>query len=924
MKAPRMHKSTPVRTAIESVPSRPPAAGPAEVDTDRWSHQRQAVAAIERELRDGGRALAVSACGSGKSRIAARAAGVLAPVGPVLVTVPTLELVGQLMATFAAEEHTQVGRVVAVCSDKEVMAARNLGLEAEGTWVTTSAAHLARLCADAGQVTVPCTYLSLPVLVAAHAHHGLAPWELAVIDEAHRTAGVFGRRSSMIHDDGLIPARRRLYMTATPKIFSCSPNSSVGGAQDGDDLPVSSMDDEKIFGRRVFEFTTAQGIERGLLADYEVLVVVVTDAEIRKQAGEDGQDVRIGDEKVSARTLATQVAVLRAAAEHGIRRAITYHNRVADARTWSVVLPEVARQLPAGQRPDTVTADYVYGGQRADERRRVLQLLRADTTPAAGPETVDGPDGADGLRVVCNAKVLTEGVDAPAVDAVVIEGARESEIDNVQIVGRALRTGGRTDKIAKIIIPVLIGPDEDPESALQGSAYACVWQVIRALRAHDGRLATKLDTTRRRLGETGEPDRPDPEQAGIPATEPPQDGPGESLADDGHAWLSVAGTHLPERFAQAIHLRAVQVAAPMWMEFYGAALAYRQHHGHIQVPYSHRTESGLALGRWLSQQFGRRWPELTDEQRRLLTELGPYHNVFELNWRKGMAAVHAWIADHPGGLHRIPEDWTHDGVVLWNFMVDRRMDRRAGRLSPERDAELCAADPTWYLTRPQMYIRACRAFYREHGHLLPDPSYRTSGGLDLYAWLHDVRNRYSAGKVTDEVYNALRKLGMIWSRRDAQLMRGIIAARAHHRAHGTLTVPADHICGDGYELGKFLKQQMTSRRDGTIRPWCDQALTAIDPGWYTIRTKAERRARRLALAAAYAEQHGHLPISRAGCPPPEGEDFRSWLADQRLFNRKGTINRDVADGLTAIDPNWCPNPNDPHPPRCPNQNGNPA
>lgn len=307
-------------------------------DADLWAHQPAAVAAVADALRGGGRATVESACGTGKSRIGAAAAGVLAPQGRVLVTVPTLELAGQMLVTFAAHGGAGLGRTVAVCSDGEVVPAgelAELGLAGGEAAVTTDPARLAALTAVPGRVTVLCTYQSLPVLTAAHARHGLPAWDLVIVDEAHRTAGRAGKAWALIHDDVIIPAARRLYMTATLKILGA-----------GDDELAVSMDDPKVYGPVVFRFPASEGIRRGLLADYQLLVVVVTDADVRTLAQADDRRLRVGGATVSPRMLATQIAVLRAAREYGIRRAITYHHRVADARAWAELLPRARETIP--------------------------------------------------------------------------------------------------------------------------------------------------------------------------------------------------------------------------------------------------------------------------------------------------------------------------------------------------------------------------------------------------------------------------------------------------------------------------------------------------------------------------------------------------------------------------------------------------
>ncbi len=692
------------------------------LDDDLWSHQPKAVAAIVEALRDGGRATAESACGSGKSRVAARVAGRLAPAGRVLVTVPTLELVAQMLATFAGHGLVGLGRVVAVCSDAEVLSVGEL--ELGDAAVTTDAARLAALTDVSGRITVLCTYQSLEVLAAAHAEGGMPAWDLAVIDEAHRTAGRAGRAWSIVHDDVMIPAKRRLYMTATRKIFGTS----------GDDSIVS-MDDEKIYGPVVFRFTTAEGIERGLLADYQVLVVVVTDQQVRKLTQAEDQHLRLGGQAVTPHALATQIAVLRAAEQHGIRRAITFHNRVKDAEAWAALLPHAWQMMPAEHRPSAVSAHHVYGGQPLSERRQVLGRLRAPHHHA------DSQDS--GVEVVCNARVLTEGVDAPAVDAVVFVDPKNSVIDTVQGVGRAMRIGDHPDKIAYIIVPVLLSPDDDPASALEGSSYAQVWQVIRALRAHDDRMATRLDAARTRIGRNHLTPGTDPDTV-VGDTD-------QSLAPDREGrfrdWLKVCGVPVPDGFAQAIQLRAVYAAAPSWMEYYGLAKAHYQANGELDLATTYQTSDGIPLGHWLYAQRRHR-DRLPADRATLLDEIGmTWDKHLDRAWQSGLAAARSYAAAHDNNLHGIPNTWTHDGVRLSRWLVSRRREHRDGKLSTERKAALDAIDPTWHMSDEEIwnkYYKAARAFYNEHGHLSPDPDHRTGNGLDLARWLDRQRRRARA------------------------------------------------------------------------------------------------------------------------------------------------------------------------------------
>ncbi|MGW4735208.1 DEAD/DEAH box helicase family protein [Streptomyces shenzhenensis] len=299
-----------------------------------WEHQREALKDLKAELSSAGRVTNVMACGTGKTRVGAEVARAVSPSGPVLIVLPTLDLVAQtLVAWLEALGREALGQIIAVCGDKEVMdrdAADDLSsLQIE---VTSDPGRLADLLrARHGRSTVAITYHSLPKLVAAHQISGVQPWKLVVVDEAHRSAGLKDRQWSVIHDNVLVPASKRLYMTATPRLVS---------VRDGDS-EVVSMDDEKVFGRIAHRLSFAKARERGLLADYRVIVTVVTDEEMHRLATEREAStfLQLGLSAVSAPMLARQVAVLRAAHDFKVQRMLTYHRRVTDARWFSQTLP---------------------------------------------------------------------------------------------------------------------------------------------------------------------------------------------------------------------------------------------------------------------------------------------------------------------------------------------------------------------------------------------------------------------------------------------------------------------------------------------------------------------------------------------------------------------------------------------------------
>lgn len=213
------------------------------------------------------------------------------------------------------------------------------------------------------------------------------------------------------------------------------------------------MDDEDLFGPVAYRLTLSDAIDLGLLADYQILVPVVTDEDLRDWlatgpgAGVDG-----------LRLAGRQVAALRAIHDHKLRRVLTFHHRVADARAFATTLHDTAATLPAHLRPESLWADWISGHHAPQVRRRLLLEFASHTTP-------------DTPAVLSNARVLGEGIDVPAIDAVVFADPKNSPVDTVQAVGRALRQQPGAGKKATLVVPVYLTPDEDPDDLLGADAY---------------------------------------------------------------------------------------------------------------------------------------------------------------------------------------------------------------------------------------------------------------------------------------------------------------------------------------------------------------------------------------------------------------------------------------------------------------------
>ena len=482
------------------------------------SDQREALDAVAKGCQQGSRGRLVMPCGTGKSLVAMWASEeIVGAGGTVLYLVPSIALMGQTMREWARNRgirHVYVG----VCSDKttgrrsgDSDTARDL---AELSMpVSTDKAGIAQALAqptgDKMRVVFS-TYQSLPVLASALPKD--FAFDLVVCDEAHRTTGVDRPTDEevsafrLVHDDKAVPSQFRLFMTATQRIYTAA--AKVRAATKDND--IYSMDDEHAYGPLLYEMSFKDAVDAGLLSDYEVLIVATSQsrlttgmsdlvAAVNKEGGkrqtvskEDAVKL-LGCWDALADPNTTGVSEVRPTGKLAngngrghLNTAIAFTNTVNLSQAvagpsgesrglWQGVAVEASAGTDATELLD-MSVQHVDGSTPAIVRAAQLDRLRADPEPGV-------------CRVISNARVLTEGVDVPALDAVVFLQPRKSKIDIVQAVGRAMRTHP-DKKTGYIVIPVVVpeGKGVTDAEVLDSSDFGVVWDVVRALRSHDERM----------------------------------------------------------------------------------------------------------------------------------------------------------------------------------------------------------------------------------------------------------------------------------------------------------------------------------------------------------------------------------------------------------------------------------------------------
>ena len=464
-----------------------------------WALQQEAIDSVLQGLGHHDRGRLIMACGTGKTFTALRIAERLVPDGEAtLFLAPTIALVSQARREWLTHTTRKLSSLV-VCSDpyaggkNEQEDIRTSDLECP---VVSKPDEIAsRLKAARRTKAVFCTYQSLMRIIQAQKEHGAAPFALTIADEAHRTTGVLNRKREkvdfqLVHDAERLLALKRLYMTATPRIYTQKSKRQLAKRE----IEVVDMGNEATYGPQFHRLRFKTAVEDGKLSDYRVIVLGVDQSRVTPNLRTRLEGLVVeGDKKPPTlnditRVLGISLAINGLSRGKGIERpdrlarTMAYANSI-DRSKWftealmdSYVKRATTRRLRGTARAWSVEAQHLDASASALQRNQALRDLSQASK-----------DGI--LRVICNVKLFTEGVDVPSLNAVAFLDPRDSQVDVVQAVGRVMR---RADdkKFGYIVVPVVVRPGMDLADALQNSpeGYHTLGKVLRALQAHDERL----------------------------------------------------------------------------------------------------------------------------------------------------------------------------------------------------------------------------------------------------------------------------------------------------------------------------------------------------------------------------------------------------------------------------------------------------
>ena len=500
-------------------------------------HQSEALDAVLGGFVENDRGKLIMPCGSGKTFAALRIAERLVGAGgSVLFLTPSISLLSQSMSDWCNDAELPI-KPYGVCSDTSAGRAGRYDERADiATYdladsPSTDAETLVRRFNRTSHPTerlrvVFSTYQSLDVISRAQ-KLGLPEFDLIISDEAHRTTGVQRRGMTSadesgfrrVHDNGFINGLKRLYMTATPRIYGDRAKRKANDEQ----LTLASMDDGTMYGPEFHRLGFGAAVDSGILSDYKVVILDVD----MEQVGVDLERM-LSDEEVAVTTVprtgrksrtkitltldnsARMVGCWNGLRKFGVTpdefmydpepstRAVAFTNTVDQSLEFAHYFPQIVDEVEkTGGSELRCHVEHVDGAMNAQRRALALEWLKAG-------------EANDLCNVVSNARCLTEGVDVPSLDAILFLYPRRSVIDVVQAVGRVMRKA-EGKRFGYVILPIARDPGRTPEETLNDSKYRYVWQVLNAIRSHDDRFEAEINQLAlyESRSETLYPDKPD-------------------------------------------------------------------------------------------------------------------------------------------------------------------------------------------------------------------------------------------------------------------------------------------------------------------------------------------------------------------------------------------------------------------------------
>ncbi len=817
-------------------------------------HQKNAITSVLEGFKIHDKGQLYMACGTGKTLVGLWIAEALKSQN-ILVLVPSISLVSQLYQEWVANATTNFIPIF-VCSDPTVSEKDQMITSLYELGFPTTTDPQAILNYVSSTVDIPkvifSTYHSSPAIKELCALDKNLTFDIIIADEAHRCAGAANSDFATLFETDAIRTHRKLFMTATPKIFSDHVKTKAQELE----YAILSMDNEEKFGPIFHKLPFSTAIAEDLLSDYEVLISIMDDKTYKEYA-EKGRFVAVNRHESDARTIAAQLLISKAINSYDLRRIITFHNRKSAADDFISSFPIALNLISEEQRPGIGFYGMILGDMLQSKRKSILKLF----------ENVD----IGSSSILANVRCLSEGVDVPTLDGVAFIDPKGSEIEIVQAVGRAIRKAPNKQK-GLIILPVYIDADDDPEINLEDSCFKPIWKVLNALRSHDDILAEELDHLRLELGRRT-------------YKKPPK--------------LSKITIDLPisinSAFSDSLRLKILENTSASWLYYFGLLQNFKELHGHTNVPSTY--EDNPTLATWVTfQRVQYKKNRLSKKRIQKLESLEFIWDPIDSAWEEMFVKLCKY-KEQKGGCS-IPQIYA-ENQKLANWVAVQRRSYAKGILSEKQIDQLESIGFVWNPNDSaweELFEELCK-FKTETGHCLVPKEFLENPKLGT--WVAKQRRLFNSNQLAKSRIEKLESLGFNWHSKNDRWHKNFNRLAEFKKRTGHFNILKENL--QDMQFDSWIRTQRTSYRKGTLTQERIDALESIGFPWEYLKDTAWEEM--FSALCEYQKEHNDCMVPKKY---PTHRKLAIWVDYQRQEYKNGTLSKDRIIRLESIGFVWKP------------------
>lgn len=828
-------------------------------------HQLEAIHLVSKGFHGIDRGQLIMACGTGKTFTTLWIKETLNATS-TLILLPSLGLLSQTLHEWTLAANTPFD-VLCVCSDDTVGkkgSDETIHAVADVAFpVTSNVAEIRRFLSRDGAKVVFSTYQSSPLVAEAQSEANVPDFDLAIADEAHRCAGKVGNDFTTVLDAQRIRASKRLFATATPRTYSTNVKKAAGERG----IDVVGMDDETVFGTVLYSLPFGEAIKRGLLTDYQVVIIGVDDPTIAAWIEKRELVKTESGIETDTESLAAQIGLLKAFRDYDLRRVISFHSRVKRAEQFAKDILNVVDWIDKEHKPvGAIRTDFVSGEMATDMRRIKLSQLKSLAPQERG--------------LLTNARCLSEGVDVPSLDGVAFIDPRSSQIDIIQAVGRAIRLNANKTA-GTIILPVFIEAGMDAVSCIEASNFKPIWEVLNALKAHDDVLADELDHIRTEMGRKGKSNV-------APNTL-------SKIHLDIPAWIDPS-------FGISLRTYLVEKVTESWDFWYGLLEDYIDHTGSSRAPHQYTTSNGFKLGAWLSNQRTMcKAGKLSQIRQDKLSSLPNWSwQQQDDDWNDAFSSLKRYTLENLDS--RVPVNFvSQDGVALGTWVSNQKNGFRTNKLSPERIKLLESQNGWTWNTIDRLWdvgFTRLQTYATLHGDCNVPTAYKSENGFTLGKWVAHKRTAVRKGQLTDEQRTQLDTLPN-WTN-DAVETKwefGFAMLQKYVETIGHANPPLRYRSSSGFFLGQWVATQREAKRDKKVSEGRANRLESLN-GW-TWDALSDNWSAMYGELLDYVKREGHASVPLR-TRLSSGSSLGKWVQDNRIRYREGKLSNERVALLQAL------------------------